>query len=465
MRKFVFFWVVFLILTFQVAALASAQADVVGRLTQVEGRVDILRGGQLPATPVKVDDGVQTGDVIRTKSLSKAQITFIDNSTMTIAPESRVGIEAYMVDSAQEKRNAVIQLFQGLAHVVVNKVFKSAEPDFVVKTNTAVMGVRGTDFGIRLQPNGSTILNFKGLLQVGNIFPEVGQLPQRAFKVAYSFGSEGEGDHHWVFLKEMFGTTVGQGLPPTLPYKISLQDMQNFMQLMNIGVNICRRNPDAGGGESGGGALSDPISGCEVTTGDQGTGATGSLGGLYAGFLQTAYSPAYTPPNIPPEKQTTLVSTEGLGTPENPPTPPPCDHKWCRHLYHHFHFDRDFFCHRDHDGQFGDFSTTNPITQDHLANIPLGWPMAGHFRGPGAGSGSPNIILTSAITNPTLFFSHHFPGNACRLPGVGDPQGGPQGAHYLKSKPTVYQQQGPGGQNGGPPGHNPPGGPGAYSVR
>ena len=144
MRKCAFFWVVLLILAFQLAPLTGAQADVIGRLTQVEGRVDILRGGQLPATPVKVDDGVQTGDVLRTKSLSKAQITFIDNSTLTISPESRVGIEANMFDPAQDKRNAVVQLFQGLAHVVVSQVFKAAEPDFVVKTHTAIMGVRGT---------------------------------------------------------------------------------------------------------------------------------------------------------------------------------------------------------------------------------------------------------------------------------------------------------------------------------
>ena len=281
MRKHAIFWVVFAILAFQAATLTGAQADVVGRLTQVEGRVDILRGGQLPATPAKLDDGVEVGDVLRTKSLSKAQITFVDNSTITIAPESRVGIEAYMFDSAQNKRNAVVQLFQGLAHVVVNKIYQSTEPDFVVKTHTAIMGVRGTDFGIRLQPNSSTVLNFKGRLQVGNIYPEVGQLPERAFKVAYSFGPGGEGAHHWVFLDEMYGTTVGAGLPPTLRYKIGLQEMQNFMNLMNIGVNLCRRR-DAGSGESGGGAPSDPISGCAATTGDQGT-ATGGLSGLSPG--------------------------------------------------------------------------------------------------------------------------------------------------------------------------------------
>jgi hypothetical protein len=230
MRKCVFFLVVLAILAFQMGPLTDAQADAVGRLTQVEGRVDILRGGQLPATPVKVDDGVQTGDVLRTKSLSKAQITFIDNSTLTISPESRVSIEAYMFDSAQNKRNAVIQLFQGLAHVVVSKVYQSAEPDFAVKTQTAIMGVRGTDFGVRLHPNSSEILNFEGRLQVGNIFPEVSQLLRRAFKVAYSFGSGAGGGNQWIFLNNMQGTTVARGLPPTLPYGLTSQDRDMFMR-------------------------------------------------------------------------------------------------------------------------------------------------------------------------------------------------------------------------------------------
>jgi hypothetical protein len=81
MRKCAFFWVVLVILSFQAGTLTSAQADMVGRLTQVEGRVDILRDGKLPAIPGKLNDGVQTGDVLRTKSMSKAQITFIDSTT------------------------------------------------------------------------------------------------------------------------------------------------------------------------------------------------------------------------------------------------------------------------------------------------------------------------------------------------------------------------------------------------
>ena len=166
-----------------------AGADVVGRLTQLEGRVDLLKGGNLPAIPLKVDDTVEPGDVIRTKSLSKAQITFIDNSILTLSQEARIAIEAFKFDPAQGKRHAVLEMFQGLALAVVNKILKAEEPDFVIKTQTAILGVRGTEFGIRNQPNSSTILNLTGRTQVGNIFPEVSRLFLKAFKVAYSMGS------------------------------------------------------------------------------------------------------------------------------------------------------------------------------------------------------------------------------------------------------------------------------------
>ena len=51
MRKCTFFWMVLVILALQVGLLTSVQAEVVGRLTLVEGRVDILKGGQAPGHP------------------------------------------------------------------------------------------------------------------------------------------------------------------------------------------------------------------------------------------------------------------------------------------------------------------------------------------------------------------------------------------------------------------------------
>ena len=276
MRKYAFFGMVVVILAFQVGTLTSAQADAVGRLTQVEGRVDILRSGQLPAIPVKVNDGVQTGDVLRTKSMSKAQITFVDSTTLTISPESRVSIEAYIFDSAQNKRNAVVQLFQGLAQVVVSKLFKAAEPDFIVKSKTAVIGVRGTDFGVRIYPNSTDILNFEGLLQVGNILPDVGQLFRRAFKVAYSFDSAGAGGKRWVFLKAMQGTSVPQGKPPGPVFTVTPGMKDSFLKMFSTSSS---RGP-GGVGDTGGGTTRGGATGSSSATGGGGSGIpTGSGGG------------------------------------------------------------------------------------------------------------------------------------------------------------------------------------------
>jgi hypothetical protein len=235
MKTFACLWgilaAIFLLACFQ------TQAAVVGRLTQVDGRVDLLKAGNLPATLVKVEDTIEPQDVIRTKSLSKAQITFIDSSVITISPESRIAIESYMVDLAQGKRQAVLEVFQGLALALVNKIYTAEEPDFVIKTHTAIMGVRGTEIGIRVQPNSSTIMNFKGLIQVGNIFPEVSQLFLKAFKVAYSFGPLNDKSGRWVFLKDMQGTTVDRNLPPTLPYGITSQDRELFMRQLTTNAS------------------------------------------------------------------------------------------------------------------------------------------------------------------------------------------------------------------------------------
>ena len=166
----------------------AAPAEVAGRFTMVEGQVDLLKGGQLPSVGAKLEGTVSPGDVVRTKSLSKAQITFSDNTVMTISPETRLALEEYMFDANQGKRNAVVKLFQGMVLTVVSKLYKPDKPDFIIKTHTAILGVRGTEVGVRLSPNDSTFLNFQGLTRIRSIFPEVsGDLFRKATKVAISF--------------------------------------------------------------------------------------------------------------------------------------------------------------------------------------------------------------------------------------------------------------------------------------
>jgi hypothetical protein len=150
------------------------QAEVVGHFEKVEGPVDLLKQGQLPVLAPKEKDGVEPGDVIRTKSQGRAQVKFVDESLLTIAPGSRVAIESYMYDASKGARKAVLQVFRGMVQTVVTKIFKTQEPDFTIKTHTAVLGVRGTKTYTLLGPMATDVYNAEGRISVSNIFKEVG---------------------------------------------------------------------------------------------------------------------------------------------------------------------------------------------------------------------------------------------------------------------------------------------------
>lgn len=150
-----------------------ALAAPVGQFLQVEGQVDLLKAEKLPALPVKVQDAVHVGDVVRTKSESRAQIKFVDDTVLTIAPESRVTVEEYMFDGAKGERKAVLGVLRGLVHTAVEKVYPREEPDFLMKTHTAVLGVRGTKWYTKLLPNATDIYTEGTLLEVRSTLPGV----------------------------------------------------------------------------------------------------------------------------------------------------------------------------------------------------------------------------------------------------------------------------------------------------
>jgi len=118
-----------------------AGAEEVGSFTQIVNSVDHLRGGKPPAQPAKVDGKVAIKDGVETHADSRAQMKFVDNTTMIVAPKSKVTIEDYMVDRKTGKTKAAMQVFQGLVRTVVPE--EAATPDFQIKTTTSIMGIRG----------------------------------------------------------------------------------------------------------------------------------------------------------------------------------------------------------------------------------------------------------------------------------------------------------------------------------
>ena len=152
-------------------------AEALGNFTHVEGRVDVLRGGRLPSASVKVGESVFLKDVIRTKSDSKAEITFVDKNILRIGQRSRIDISEYV--SAEGKGSTVINLPRGKVEAIippgepVKRIAVSPEGSrFEIHTPNAVAGVRGTDFLIWYEWNLTQILVMEGTVCGYNLASE-----------------------------------------------------------------------------------------------------------------------------------------------------------------------------------------------------------------------------------------------------------------------------------------------------
>ena len=140
----------FMVILFIVMIFASiVQAAPAGKITNLDGRVDVTVPGQ-PARPSSIGDMVNVGDVIRTKSASKCEVTWVDGSVTRLAENSRLRVTEFMLE--KEKRSVSFNLFRGKMQNVVKSAEQLLGPKgaskYEVHTPTTVCGVRGTNFFI-----------------------------------------------------------------------------------------------------------------------------------------------------------------------------------------------------------------------------------------------------------------------------------------------------------------------------
>jgi hypothetical protein len=118
----------------------SVLAEDVGNFSRVVNEVDQLKKGKEPALPAKVPNGVENQDVVLTKQQSMAVVQFVDDSTMTISPKSKVTIEDYMYDASKGKAKGTIKVLEGVVETVIPATDKL---QFQIRTTTAIAGIRG----------------------------------------------------------------------------------------------------------------------------------------------------------------------------------------------------------------------------------------------------------------------------------------------------------------------------------
>jgi hypothetical protein len=111
------------------------------------GATHIERAGQ--KLPAPVGTKVMEADVLVTGPGASLGIAFLDNSLLSVGPDSILVIDRFVFDPTSHQGAFESSLKRGTLSAVSGKIAKQTPDAMKVRTPVAILGVRGTEFVVR----------------------------------------------------------------------------------------------------------------------------------------------------------------------------------------------------------------------------------------------------------------------------------------------------------------------------
>lgn len=127
-------------------------AQDVGQVKVAKGSVQVERAGQ--RMPAAVGMGVRQADTLVTGADGSVGVTFSDNSLLSTGPNSTLTIDRYAFDSTSHAGQFDTSLRRGSLAVISGKMVKQSPGAMRVRTPSTILGVRGTEFVVRVGEGG-----------------------------------------------------------------------------------------------------------------------------------------------------------------------------------------------------------------------------------------------------------------------------------------------------------------------
>ena len=130
-----------------IASLSGAHAagdTPVGSISDVEGAAEIVSAGQ--STGAAEGAGVRLNDELTTGADGHLQVTFRDDTVLTLGQDARVVVDRYVFDPEQGVGDVLLTTTQGAFRFATGRIKELSEKNITVTTPVAEIGIRGTEF-------------------------------------------------------------------------------------------------------------------------------------------------------------------------------------------------------------------------------------------------------------------------------------------------------------------------------
>lgn len=127
----------------------------VGKVTEQTGPTEIIRDKK--SISANLNSSVEMNDTVSTAK-AKAELTFEDKTTVKLTEHSKMVIDDFVYDPKKGSGKLAINMALGTARYASGQIAKNNPQQVAIKTPTANIAVRGTDFSMTVDELGRSLV-------------------------------------------------------------------------------------------------------------------------------------------------------------------------------------------------------------------------------------------------------------------------------------------------------------------
>jgi len=128
----------------------STSAKKVGVIHALTGNVVVTHRATKEAYYSNEGDILYENDSLNTLTDSRCRIKLFDDDVVTMGPDTVLSLDSFQDNRKEGKKSALFSMMKGKAVFYAMRLFRYKEMKFRLKTPAAVVGIRGTKFGVHV---------------------------------------------------------------------------------------------------------------------------------------------------------------------------------------------------------------------------------------------------------------------------------------------------------------------------
>jgi len=140
-----------------VLLVGTLNATEIGEISELRGNGEISRKDSKDALIAELASDIFSFDTVKTGN-GRMAVEFLDSTILKLTEHSRVVIDEYIFDPDPSKSKLALKMASGTARFITGKLGKIDKKNISIRTPSATIGIRGTDFTTTVDELGRSLI-------------------------------------------------------------------------------------------------------------------------------------------------------------------------------------------------------------------------------------------------------------------------------------------------------------------